>query len=379
MQTKKKSKEKQIGKKILILVVLLMLFCIIGWILMHILLKKIHQETMQNNGWRGDAGIHQNFDTASTFLQESQQDKSIEQKAPRQSSIIATMTQDSKNGKSDSVLGRSRPLSTDSLLERNVCKSDTSAPWVWAEPAGGLHRNPVDVAIKSDDLCRIEYRFGEDAWTPYPAGTLFTLSRDSVLWFRGTDSCGNESDIRSESYVFAASLKKECPDNMELVDIGETKFCVDRYEWPNRKGQKPLSFVSVFGAMDSCFAAKKRLCTTEEWRLACGGPYSWEYTYGDAYESRACNTRDTTVRASGSFPECRGYLGVYDMSGNLAEWTSTKSAKNSAYYNVMGGYWESGTQSTCGGARYSYYPQNKHNPVGFRCCASIELPEEKHK
>jgi formylglycine-generating enzyme required for sulfatase activity len=56
------------------------------------------------------------------------------------------------------------------------------------------------------------------------------------------------------------------------------------------------------------------------------------------------------------------------MSGNLAEWTSTQAKRNSRYYNVMGGYWESGPASGCYATRYGYYPQNRHNPVGFRCC-----------
>jgi formylglycine-generating enzyme required for sulfatase activity len=56
------------------------------------------------------------------------------------------------------------------------------------------------------------------------------------------------------------------------------------------------------------------------------------------------------------------------MAGNLAEWTSTPSPQNSSFNNVMGGYWESGSQSRCADARYSYFPQNRHNPVGFRCC-----------
>ncbi|HAJ79773.1 MAG TPA: hypothetical protein DCO75_08365, partial [Fibrobacteres bacterium] len=72
----------------------------------------------------------------------------------------------------------------------------------------------------------------------------------------------------------------------------------------------------------------------------------------------------------GKKPECRGYFGVFDMSGNLAEWTGTKSGKNSRFYNVMGGFWESGPQSGCFDARYSYFPQNRHNPVGFRCCSN---------
>jgi hypothetical protein len=38
---------------------------------------------------------------------------------------------------------------------------------------------------------------------------------------------------------------------------------------------------------------------------------------------------------------------------------------------VMGGFWQSGPRSGCFDIRYSYFPQNRHNPVGFRCCKDI--------
>jgi formylglycine-generating enzyme required for sulfatase activity len=164
---------------------------------------------------------------------------------------------------------------------------------------------------------------------------------------------------------------------MEPVRVGATSFCIDRYEWPNRKGHLPRAYVSVFQAMDTCASAGKRLCTADEWTIACTGPYGWKYPYGALYERYACFTHDTTARPSGSRPECRGYFGIFDMSGNCAEWTSTRSAVNPRFYNVMGGFWESGPQSGCFDVRYSYFPQNRHNPVGFRCCKDAESSSAK--
>ena len=62
------------------------------------------------------------------------------------------------------------------------------------------------------------------------------------------------------------------------------------------------------------------------------------------------------------------------MSGNLLEWTSTRAAENGTFTYAMGGFWESGPKSACGDKRYSYYPQNRHNPVGFRCCGDLPEP-----
>jgi formylglycine-generating enzyme required for sulfatase activity len=189
---------------------------------------------------------------------------------------------------------------------------------------------------------------------------------------------------RTEKYeIGSARPAGKCAEGMEHVSVSGTSFCVDRYEWPNRKGTRPATFVSLYQAMDSCFSKGKRLCSRDEWKVACAGPYGWQYAYGDQFEPRACVTSDTATWKSGSRPECRGYFGVFDMSGNAMEWTSTRSSANNRFYDVMGGFWESGSQSRCYDVRYSYFPQNRHNPVGFRCCSdtvgSAVLPQDDRK
>lgn len=178
---------------------------------------------------------------------------------------------------------------------------------------------------------------------------------------------------RQEYYEIETEHKKApCPEGMVQVKVGATEFCIDRYEWPNRKGSMPQAYVSLYQAMDSCYAVDKRLCSAEEWAIACSGPYSWKYPYGQRYEQYGCVTQDTMLEPSGSKPECRSFYGAFDMSGSLLEWTSTKAKENSTFFYVVGGFWASGSQSSCSDKRYSYYPQNRHNPVGFRCCRAIE-------
>jgi len=249
------------------------------------------------------------------------------------------------------------------------CSGDTAAPWVYPDPSGGLHHKAIEVTFASTKPCMIEWRTDSAApWVIYK-GESIPVKTTTTLYFRGQDSCGNRMAAREESYeIRPEETGKYCPDGMEYVSVGATRFCIDRYEWPNKKGTIPRSFVSLYQATDSCVSENKHLCTSDEWTLACTGPYGWHYPYGAAYEPHACVTQDTAARASGSKPECRGYFGVFDMAGNLAEWTNTKSNRNPQFYNVKGGFWESGPRSGCFDVRYSYYPQNRHNPVGFRCC-----------
>ncbi|KMQ49745.1 Protein kinase domain protein [Chitinispirillum alkaliphilum] len=263
------------------------------------------------------------------------------------------------------------------------CAEDTLGLWVYPDPSGGLHYGSVNVSLVANKECSISWRWaGESEWRSYEEEPI-KISASKTLVYRAVDLCGNEMEPRRAFYEIRPSYHLEmCPEDMVYVKSGEKKFCIDRYAWPNRSGVRPTTFISLYEAMDSCFAAGKRLPTKQEWSTACSGPNEWLYPYGSEYEKYACATYEQEKPFLGEKPECRSYFGVYDMSGGVAEWTSTVSEQNRNFFNVMGGFWESGSQSGCFDARYSYFPQNRHNPVGFRCVKDIENRsenDEKHK
>lgn len=294
---------------------------------------------------------------------------------------------DDEHQRGDTVRGLGDTLTVDSAAgadslsataaANDPCVQDTVAPWVCPDPSGGLHRRTVKLQFVADEPCTIEWRLRQDKiWLAYD-GSWITIDKSATLVYRAVDSCGNSMAQKTENYVVDRGPKSSrCPGGMELVEIGKTAFCIDHYEWPNEHNTRPASFVSLYQAKDSCFSVDKRLCTSDEWKLACSGPYGWKYPYGDRFERRACVTKDTAVARSGLRPECRGYFEVFDMSGNLLEWTSTRSKENNTFYNVMGGFWESDQQSGCFDTRYSYFPQNRHNVVGFRCCRDAAPGEQ---
>lgn len=256
------------------------------------------------------------------------------------------------------------------------CTNDTTAPWVYPEPSGGLFHGPLSIRFLSNKKSAVSWRMGTDTlWQRYDDKAI-SIEKTTTISFRAKDRCGQTMKERQEYYEIDRSASTgACPQGMDLVKIGTMRFCIDRYEWPNRKGVVPQSYVTLYQARDSCFTAGKQLCTSEEWSLACSGPYSWKYPYGQNYESRACVTSDMAPGPSGSKPECRAFFGAFDMSGNLLEWTNTTSRGAPGFYNVLGGFWQSGVRSGCFDIRSSYFPQNRHNPVGFRCCKDV--PEGK--
>ena len=263
------------------------------------------------------------------------------------------------------------------IVPVNKCSRDTVRPWVYADPAGGLHYKAISVRLSATKPCIIKWKTDEAApWNDY-SGELIYINKSKSLMVSAIDSCGNRMEPRREVYeIRPPDTLAFCPGEMVLVKTGDTAFCIDRYEWPNKKGRIPRTYVSIYQAIDTCASVGKRLCASDEWTRACSGPEGWRYPYGPTYELHSCVSNDTMARPSGSKPDCRGYYGTFDMSGNCAEWTNTKSSANKQFYNVMGGFWESSQESGCFDSRYSYFPQNRHNPVGFRCCKDA-LPRQQ--
>jgi formylglycine-generating enzyme len=221
----------------------------------------------------------------------------------------------------------------------------------------------------------------------------------------------------------AEAKKKRCPEGMVPV---QNSFCIDQFEastvelqgkgrWRehspyapvdglkikavSKRGEVPQGYISRNQAESACKNAGKRLCTDEEWLTACRGKKPTTYPYGDEHVGGVCNDRGVssfnkyygppeggealqeaytwdnmndprlnkltgTVAPSGAFRRCRSSFDVYDMVGNLHEWTA---APNGTF---RGGYYLD-TQINGSGCDYktSVHGAKYHDySTGFRCC-----------
>jgi hypothetical protein len=196
------------------------------------------------------------------------------------------------------------------------------------------------------------------------------------------------------------------------------RFCIDVFEFPNRACELPFVFVTPSQALRLCEAQGKRLCTQDEWNLACrgdpsGGPDRL-YAYGDDLDLTACNTNKsrasgpfcdvstseklwntcgTNTEPAGAFPRCRSRFGVFDQHGNAAEiMTRLEPAdgevksqlKGSAFFyvdvakkpNDPGGYWTKYPDHCNFDPRWHVEKietaghMNYH--LGFRCCKTLD-------
>ncbi|MBN1982599.1 MAG: chitobiase/beta-hexosaminidase C-terminal domain-containing protein [Chitinivibrionales bacterium] len=207
----------------------------------------------------------------------------------------------------------------------------------------------------------------------YKKGGLYAVS------LRVTDAAGHTA-------VFCTSVEvlETCPPGMAYVPVSESgSFCIDVYEWPNKAEKMPVVNVSWMQAALFCHDQGKRLCSASQWFTACeSGAVS-----GDFDERRKgrgggeTSNRAGLVRPSGSCPNCKNRLGIYDMIGNAWEWVDNQTPnKNNVQpggsssigvrYMVGSGVAQSsgsGVDGTCR-QRLESSMEKTFTYTGFRCC-----------
>jgi cysteine-rich repeat protein len=193
-------------------------------------------------------------------------------------------------------------------------------------------------------------------------------------------------------------------DSEVFVTDGILSFFIDTYEASrpdadsvqpgvagyracSSKGKLPWVNLTWTEADAACSAAGKRLCTEEEWQLACEGTALNTFPYGNVYDPMACNGKDYDPDCSPPDTDkvlptgtdygcptpvensCESEFGAFDMSGNVKEWTATQASSAPSTYRIRGGAYdtfEGGLE--CGYAFVSAEESFHFANLGFRCC-----------
>jgi sulfatase modifying factor 1 len=168
-------------------------------------------------------------------------------------------------------------------------------------------------------------------------------------------------------------------------------YCIDRFEYPNVLGQNPMIVATFREAEAICKKGSKRLCNENEWTFACEGEEARPYPYGWTRDATACvidrswrpfgenalQPRDGTKareeldrlwqgEPSGSRGACRSPFGVYDLTGNVDEWTRSVNAKG--YTSILkGGYWGP-VRARCRPSTRAHNEDFVAYQQSFRCC-----------
>jgi len=142
-------------------------------------------------------------------------------------------------------------------------------------------------------------------------------------------------------------------------------------------GRMPWTNASFDEAQAACQATGKRLCHLPELEEACVGATNRTYPYAGAYSGTNCNGIDapgSAAAATGSFPNCVTADGVFDLSGNVSEWSDKVAGATTGNpaYNIMdlhgGSYLTPSNGLTC---KFDFDVISTNavlNSLGFRCC-----------
>lgn len=157
-------------------------------------------------------------------------------------------------------------------------------------------------------------------------------------------------------------------------------------DFPKGEGDYPAVSINWYEADAYCRWLEKRLPTEEEWEKAARGTDGRIYAWGNEYDPKKGNTGGAGIGRMtpvGSFEGDRSPYGVYDMAGNVMEWTTNwykpypgsdlKSDDFGEKFKVVRGdsWGDTGHYYLAYYTRASYRlnvtPEERFAFIGFRC------------
>lgn len=194
-------------------------------------------------------------------------------------------------------------------------------------------------------------------------------------------------------------------DRFEVTNAQYRKFVVEtgrrspdhfrNRTFPPGKADHPATFVTWDDAADYCAWAGKRLATDKEWEKAARGTDGRQFPWGEQFDAKKANTpvRWQTLGQSGdttpvgAFAEGVSPFGIYDMTGNVWEWTASwyeaypgnttaSESYGERYKTLKGGSWFDCSFYKCGISAPTYNraffaKRTKNDTFGFRCAKDV--------
>ncbi|NOX90973.1 MAG: formylglycine-generating enzyme family protein [Gammaproteobacteria bacterium] len=240
---------------------------------------------------------------------------------------------------------------------------------------------------------------------------LGDAANNMVLIPAGEFIMGTNDRLPDEGPEHTVTLSAFYIDQFEVTNLQYKKFNEATWgrsprHWRNRtfpsgKADHPVVYVSWENADAYCRWAGKRLPTDAEWEKAARGTDGRMFPWGDEFDTAKANTPvrwqeigkfgDTTP--VGAFETGKSPYGVYDMTGNVWEWTASwykaypgnqtpSESYGERYKTLKGGSWFDCSFYKCGISapvfnRSFFAKKVKNDSFGFRCAKNAKEREKK--
>ena len=195
----------------------------------------------------------------------------------------------------------------------------------------------------------------------------------------------DKKEVSQEEYARFAKMTKRPLPKIEVFEDDQSKLL---------KPEFAAMSVSWEEAVAYCKWAGKRLPTEVEWEKAGRGDGKRKYAWGDTFKNGRANANvDGSedgyryLAPSGSFETGRSPYGIYDMTGNVAEWVADSYDEH--YYQkapyrdpkgpeagdlkvVRGGSWRETEHNARLSKRFAAKHWRTDITIGFRCASDVE-------
>jgi formylglycine-generating enzyme required for sulfatase activity len=359
--------------------------------------KRQNQE-IQNQGTQSASGSTAGPPQASTTAPAAGSKDNVSTDSRPQPSVPVKVQAGVSSAKPDKTEGEDEPDDSEEpvknkpiLLRRDrigtPAPSSSSNGKPTTAPPGVNTQSEQDVVIyrKKTDVASSAHSLGGKSQEAQP---LKNELDGMVLIPEGYVTLGSNEPLDKEKPLHRVFVQAFYIDQYEVTNREYKKFCdatghATPHYWqgqnlPKDFARHPAAYVMWQDAMAYAKWAGKRLPTEAEWERAAKGPNSYRYTYGNAYDPQKANTESKATTPAGSYAPSE--FGLYDMTGNLAEWTSSlfrpypykgddgrEDVQAPGHRVLRGGSNSSGESNARCLVRAEGVPDEPLPSVGFRC------------
>jgi formylglycine-generating enzyme required for sulfatase activity len=162
---------------------------------------------------------------------------------------------------------------------------------------------------------------------------------------------------------------------------GVTKFLWQDDRYPSGTDEHPVVLVSVEDAVAYCRwrggqeGKSLRLPTEEEWEKAARGTDGRYFPWDNEWDPTCLNSAERGpyyTTPVGSYPRGKSPYGLYDMAGNVFQWTA--STFRDGRQVLKGCSWDDQAGLCRAAFRHGRPPTSRHILIGFRCASSVANP-----